>query len=524
MMSSGYWQRKVGMPLRSSVRAIAFAVLFPSAVLASPPATPAGDLDLLATLRADPNTYDCDLRIADFEPPGGEEYLTNCVERLEKYLDDELGYCQWAGLLASSHQRSAEGGGNFTPEDRNALLQEAEQKGCKPRAEGGKATPVERVAKRWRSATAKFADLGNGPIPPAQLAKCVDIGYDSGKYGEVNAEGLYRLVQRGRLHDAVLQQAAEYFLVPVSATASPIEEVEDWKLCAKQSTPFGREVQTPSGSRAIENIINAFILVGGDKAFSDLPAGTKSHDFEGYFLYSRQILTSDDVTTTVVLARRPEFDSLVEKVRGLLTDYARIREFRTQELAKRPLAYAEAEFTAENLFAEAATISQAQADSEKRLEALQQHFGAPVGRRTRTQEWKSISWTGPVTALTENLEAELRLDSGIAGAPLHRLVLDARGTPLGEAACRGELKLGQTVTVVAKVQKLECDGTPETGVLRFTLEPLLAAERTAVEATTETNKEKEKDNKEKDKKGGAKPKPDQKPRQPKGVAPGEKIG
>jgi hypothetical protein len=492
-------------------------LLSASAVLADPPTMPAGDLDLLANLRTDPDNYSCDLRIAELEPLGGEEYLGAWVEQLENYIDDELEYCQSTGLLSGTRQRSTDGANSFTPDDRSALLEEAERNGCDSRKRlRTKATRLDRIAKRWRTATEKFADFNAESATASQLARCIESDYDAEKFGQVDATDLYCLLQRVRLQDAVLRQAEEYFLMPVSGVARPVVDLQDWQLHARQSTPFGQEVPTPGGTKRIENIVNEIILVGSDETFSDVPAGTETHSFEGYFLYSRQMLSSDDVTSTVVLVRRPEFDSLVERVRNLLADYARIHEFRTKQLAERPLQYVQAEFTAESLFPEAATIQQTQSDSDERLRALQTHFGAPVGRRTRTTEWKAISWTGPLTGFTESFEAEMRLDTGVAGAPLHKATFDAKGTPLADAACGGELKLGQMVNLVGKVAKLEYDGSPDGGALHFTLSPLLGTERAAGEAEAETTKSKPDEK-------STKPKPPRQ-RRPRGRVPGPGTG
>jgi hypothetical protein len=175
----------------------------------------------------------------------------------------------------------------------------------------------------------------------------------------------------------------------------------------------------------------------------------------------------------VALVKRPTFDPLVSQARELLEDYLRIREFRKKELVDRPLVYADAEGMTSDLLPAVAELMASQQDPEQRLEEIRKHFGAPKAGRTRNPDWKAIEFSGPLTALTEDLDAEVRI-AGPDGQWTNTATFNAAGTPLAEQACFGKLKLGEEVTLVAKVAMLDYDGTPDNNALRFTLEPLVS--------------------------------------------------
>ena len=481
MTPCGYTQPLDAVLPRSVVWALVGGLLLPAAGFAEPSSSPIRVFDPLASLRTEPDAPNSDLRLAELEPPGGEEYLARCIAELEDLVDDELEICQQAGLLAKMYERERADGGRrvFDPGARDLLLLDAQNKGCKARktrsSSRGKA---DAVAKKYRKTARKLGALTDGTVRPTEIKQYLASSYDADKFGQTDPTGLYRLRQRAELQDLMLDQATDSFLCPVKGSAQGIDQVEDWRLYAKQSREFGRSIKTgPSTEQFIENVVRDLYLIGTDNTFSDSAAGAGKHDFKGHFLYSRQILQTDDVTTTVVLVERPEITPLVEQARGLLEDYLRIRDFRRDKLAKRPLQYIEAEFKAPDLFAGADEVVASQPDPAERLEALQNHFGAPRTGRTRTKDWKAIEWTGPLTALSETLDAELRIDTGLDGQPMHTVVFNAAGTPLADEACFGKLKMGEAVTVVGKVTKLGYDGAPGSGALRFALEPLVAAER-----------------------------------------------
>ncbi len=435
-----------------------------------------GVFEPLASLREQPDRYNGDLRLAAFEPPGGEELLRGWITQLETLLDDELDLCVQAGVLLPLCQRDQDVGGRkaFAPEGRLALLAEAEKVGCKARKKtADKPSKIDALTKRYRKDVGKLpTPIGEADQPP-EADKYLASGYDAAKFGALDPSGLWRLERRRELQAALLDLAEEYFLVPVQGDTDGVTAVDDWRLRAESRKPFNGTIKIGPGKEVmIQDIVSEQCLIGTDDTFKGVSAGSGNYAFEGSFLYSRQILQDNDVTTTVVLVKRPEFDPLVARVRDLVQDYARIRLFRIAELAKCPFLYVAPEYVAKDLMPAAADILKNQQDPA-RLEALQEHFFAPKAGRTRTKDWKAIEWTGPLTSLNENLDVEMKVESGADNPAAHRLAFNAAGTPLAEQALDGKLKLGQEVTLVAKVVRLDYDGSGTAGALLFTLEPLI---------------------------------------------------
>ncbi|MFQ5489997.1 MAG: hypothetical protein ACE5GE_04680 [Phycisphaerae bacterium] len=445
---------------------------------AGPPMSPDARLDVLAGLLDEDSGG---LNTDKLEPPGSEEYLNALGDRLRGLLDDELEFCVRIGLLSNKGVRipNPDGPDRFEESVRNTMIAEAESSGAKPRRkQSGRSAKLASVAKRWRRGQEKINGILDAKPNDKDLKRLISNSYDESKLGPIDASGLFRLRQNLQAYKESLNLAGTYFLAPVKAKIQNIQSVEDWRLVSHKAREFGKEVKTgPDSKKLIEEIIQDIELVGADNAFSKVPDDAKQYELEGYFLFSRQGLTkTDDVTDTVALVKGEELDAPAQTVRQLLADYARVREFRIKRMTDKVLRYQGAQITAESLFPEVGPILEEQDDPDERLRALQKLFGAPLGSRTRTKNSKVIEWVGTLTNVTEDRQAELRVDPGIEGQAPYAVVFDVTKTPLGEQALYGRLKLGREVVLVAKVRKLEY-ASDEAKALRFTVRPLLEDER-----------------------------------------------
>ncbi len=258
MSRSGPIQQPSRAAWTSLVVAAAVALVLGAPVLADSSAAATDVFDPLAVLREVPGDYNCDLRLTDFEPPGGEDLLARWIAELEALLDDELETCQNASLLLPIHQRDRENDGrkSFSTEGRTALLAEAERAGCKPRKKASSASAkLDSVSKRYRKATAKMARLVGGKAKASELKRYVSASYAVDKFGPSEPEGLWGLRRRVELQESLLDQFAAQFLAPVKGTARNLENVEDWRLYAKKSTPFNKTIKAGRGKEVlIENI------------------------------------------------------------------------------------------------------------------------------------------------------------------------------------------------------------------------------------------------------------------------------
>lgn len=469
-------------PVRTSVTALGLltAVMLghqtPPAQ-AGPPMPPNQALDVFAGLRDGDGGLDTD----KLEPPGSDEYLNALADRLEGMLDDELEFCAQIGLLARKGVRlpNSDGKNRYQKSQRQNMVAEAQSNGAKPRRkQRGGGAKLDATAKRWRRGQEKIDGMLQAKPNEKDLKRLTFNTYDQAKLGPIDATDLFRLRQTRQAHDESLNLAASYFLAPIVAKIQDIKSVEDWRLVSRKAKKFGKEIQTgPDTKQFIKEIIQKVCLVGDDNAFDDLDDDVKQHEFEGYFLFSRQGLTeTDDLTNTVGLVKSEDTDTLAQHARELLVDYVRVREFRIKRMTEKTLQYQDAEITAESLFPEAAQIFELQNDPDERLRELQKLFGAPLGKRTRTKDPKIIEWSGFFTGLNQDRQAEIRVDSGIQGQSPYRVLFDADQSPLGERALYGKLKLGSEVFLVAKVKKLAY--APDNAEsLHFIVQPMLMDQR-----------------------------------------------
>ncbi len=450
--------------------------------------------DLLGSLRIDKEDPEGGLDLDKLEPPGIEEYLNEVVELLEIKLSKELEYCQAAGFIPIKGEST---GGRFDETVLKLLLGSAEKAGCSPRSrQHDRPNSFATAANKWRKSIDSIMDLAQLSPGEKEIKKLIDTNYDSDLLGPADAESLYRLRNRMGAEEELAEMIGAFFLAPVKGKVEDLEDVEDWRLTSRGSTKFGREIKIAGESRTIENIVKETILVGDDGTFDGVTTDEKRHSFEGFFLYSRQAVDQDDVTTTVVIESDGEVADLARKGHDLAADYARVRTFRMKAMQRTSLQYVDPEITAESLFPSAVELGAETEDADDRLSGMQQHFGAPVGRRSRTKDSKLIEWSGYFMGIDENMQARLSIDSGVEGQPLHTALVEASGSPLGEEAAYGKLKIGEEVFLVATVAKLAYAGSGD-GTMIFSLSPAVEAERSKPGDRGKTSKTKAKGKKKK---------------------------
>ena len=259
MTPCGYTRPLDALLPRSVVWALVGGLLLPAAGFADHCSSPIRVFDPLASLRTEADVPNSDLRLAELEPPGGEEYLARCIAELEDLVDDELEICQQAGLLAKMYERERTDDGRrvFDPGVRNALLLDARNKGCKAgKTRSSSRRKADSVAKKYRKTVRKLGTLTDGTLKPSEIKQYVASSYDADKFGQIDPTGLYRLRRRAELQELMLDQAADHFLCPVKGSAQGIDRVEDWRLYAKQSRALGRSIRTgPNTDQFIENVV-----------------------------------------------------------------------------------------------------------------------------------------------------------------------------------------------------------------------------------------------------------------------------